>query len=117
LLRSVRQFQRRFRLRRSNQSETLWLCLLTEEVGELTSAVLKGRAKAAVEDEVGDILYVLHGFCELFGYNLRQGVERTISKNDQKQPGRFGKSRSGKIAGRGASSPLPAAPGPTRRKG
>jgi len=98
LLGSVKRFQRRFRLNRSNQTETLWLCLLAEEVGELASAVLKGKEKPAVEDEIGDIIYVLQGFCELFGYDLWAGVERTISKNDQKTRRGFAKSRAGKIA-------------------
>jgi len=98
LLRSVKRFQRRFQLYRSNQTETLWLSLLAEEVGELASAILKGEEKLAVEDEIGDIVYVLQGFCELFGYDLWAGVERTISKNDQKRRRGFAKSKAGKIA-------------------
>lgn len=97
LTRSVKRFHKEFDLRRQNQSESLWLCLMLEEIGELTSAVLRRQSKAEIENELGDIIYVMEGFCQLFGYDLWAGVERTVSKNDGKRRGRFAPRGEGKI--------------------
>ena len=97
LTRSVKRFHKEFGLTRRNQSPNLWLCLMMEEMGELTRAVLRGQSKADVENELGDILYVVEGFCQLFGYDLRAGVERVIRKNDGKQRGRFSTAGVGKV--------------------
>lgn len=97
LTRSVKGFHKEFGLQRRNQSPNLWLCLMMEEMGELTRAVLRGESRAEVENELGDILYVMEGFCQLFGYDLRAGVERVIRKNDGKQRGRFHVAGGGKV--------------------
>jgi len=97
LISSVRRFHERFVLTNSNQAETLWLCMLTEEIGELTRSVLRDDPAEKIEGECGDIIYVLQGFCELFGYDLWGGIERTIQKNDLKTPRASSEARSGKI--------------------
>jgi len=97
LTRSVKRFHKEFDLRRQNQSESLWICLMLEEIGELTRAVLRRQPKAEIENELGDIIYVMEGFCQLFGYDLWAGVARTIRKNDGKHRGRFGPRGEGKI--------------------
>lgn len=97
LMRSVKRFHKEFDLRRQNQSESLWLCLMLEEIGELTRAVLRRQSKAEIESELGDIIYVMEGFCQLFGYDLWAGVERVVHKNDGKRRGRFAPRGEGKI--------------------
>ena len=97
LTRSVKRFHKEFGLTRRNQSPNLWLCLMMEEMGELTRAVLRGQSKAEVENELGDILYVMEGFCQLFVYDLRAGVERVVRKNDGKQRGDFSRAAGGKV--------------------
>ena len=97
---SVRRFHDRFALTRDNQSKTLWLCMLMEEVGELTRSTLKDDSVEAIEGECGDIIYVLQGFCELFGYDLWAGVERTMTKNDRKTRQDTTESKVGKIVSR-----------------
>lgn len=97
LTRSVKRFHKEFDLRRQNQSESLWLCLMLEEMGELTRAVLRRQSKAEIEGELGDIIYVMEGFCQLFGYDLWAGVERVVRKNDGKRRGRFAPRGEGKI--------------------
>ena len=97
LTRSVKRFHKEFDLRRQNQSESLWLCLMLEEIGELTRAVLRRQSKMEVENEMGDIIYVMEGFCRLFGYDLWAGVERTVRKNDGKRRSRFAPRGEGKI--------------------
>lgn len=97
LTRSVKRFHKEFDLRRQNQSESLWLCLMLEEMGELTRAVLRRQSKAEIESELGDIIYVMEGFCQLFGYDLWAGLERVVRKNDGKRRGRFAPRGEGKI--------------------
>ncbi len=99
LIRSVQQFHSKFGLNKANQSEALWLCMLMEEVGELTKSVLRDDPPQQIESECGDILYVLQGFCELFGYDLWSGVQGTMRKNDLKTPATNAKSSSGKVVG------------------
>ena len=76
---------------------------MTEELGELTRAVLRGQSKKDVEDELGDILYVMEGFCQLFGYDLQAGVERVVHKNDGKHRGDFSRAAGGKVQQRSRS--------------
>ncbi|HEU4414680.1 MAG TPA: MazG nucleotide pyrophosphohydrolase domain-containing protein [Candidatus Angelobacter sp.] len=97
LARSVERFHKEFGLSPENQSRHLWLCLLAEELGELTRAVLRDESKVAVEDELGDMVFVMEGFCRLFGCDLNAGIERTIQKNDRKRRTSFSPAKSGKI--------------------
>jgi NTP pyrophosphatase (non-canonical NTP hydrolase) len=97
LARSVKRFHKEFDLQRRNQSENLWICLMLEEMGELTRAVLRRQSKTEVENELGDIVYVMEGFCQLFGYELWAGVERAICKNDSKRRKRFNPASGGKV--------------------
>jgi NTP pyrophosphatase (non-canonical NTP hydrolase) len=104
LTRSVKRFHKEFGLTRRNQSPELWLCMMTEELGELMRAVLRGQSKEEVEDELGDMLYVMAGFCQLFGYDLQAGVERVVRKNDVKHRGDFSPAAGGKVQRRSQSA-------------
>jgi NTP pyrophosphatase (non-canonical NTP hydrolase) len=67
---------------------------ITEEVGELAHALLKGRQgirgdaakhEAGARDAVGDIFIFLSGFCVRKGWNLEQIINETwaeVSKRD-----------------------------------
>ncbi|MGC2697470.1 MAG: MazG nucleotide pyrophosphohydrolase domain-containing protein [Candidatus Angelobacter sp.] len=94
---SVQRFHKEFGLTSKNQTKHLWLCLMAEEFGELTRAVLRDQPKAGIENELGDMVFVMEGFCRLFGYDLNAGIERIIRKNDGKQRKHFRPGESGKI--------------------
>ena len=100
LARSVRRFHKEFGLTSRNQTRHLWLCLLAEELGELTRAVLRDEPATEIENELGDMVFVMEGFCRLFGCDLNAGIERTIQKNDRKQKKDFRPAKSGKIRAR-----------------
>lgn len=97
LTRSVKRLHQEFGIQKGNQSKNLWLCLMLEELGELTRAVLRNEPKMEIENELGDIIFVMEGFCQLFDYDLSAGVKRTIRKNDGKHRDQFGPGESGKV--------------------
>jgi NTP pyrophosphatase (non-canonical NTP hydrolase) len=103
LTRSVKRFHKDFGLLRQNQSKDLWLCMMMEELGELTHAVLRDQPKEEIEGELGDLLYLMEGFCQLFGYDLSAGAEQTIRKNDGKKPRQFGAPDGKKVLRKAAS--------------
>jgi len=68
---------------------------MTTEVGELTDVFKKALAYnkeidwVNVQEEIGDLLWYIAGFCRINSFNLEEIIERNVEKLEFRYPEKF----------------------------
>jgi len=81
MLAAVQAFHHKHRFKETGGEEmTYRVALMTEELGEISSCVTKGKRKEALAEEVADLLILVMGTAIAQGFDLNQAFWDKMAK-------------------------------------
>ena len=86
MLAAVQAFHDKHRFReRGGEEMTYRISLMSEELGEISSCVTKGKSKEILAEEVADLLILVMGTALAQNFDLNQAFWEKMSKLNQRQ--------------------------------
>jgi NTP pyrophosphatase (non-canonical NTP hydrolase) len=86
MLAAVQSFHDKHRFRETGGEEMIYrVALMAEELGEISSCVTKGKSKAALAEEVADLLILLMGTALAQNFDLNQAFWDKMEKLDKRE--------------------------------
>jgi NTP pyrophosphatase (non-canonical NTP hydrolase) len=81
MLAAVQAFHDKHRFRETGGEElTYRISLMTEELGEISACVTKGKSRTALAEEVADLLILVMGTAIAAGFDLNQAFWEKMAK-------------------------------------
>lgn len=86
MLETVQAFHTKHRFKeRGGEEMTYRISLMSEELGEISSCVTKGKTKQALAEEVADLLILVMGTAIAQDFDLNQAFWDKMEKLDKRQ--------------------------------
>ena len=86
MLHAVRSFHEKHRFRENGGEEmTYRIALMTEELGEISACVTKGRTRAELKEELADLLILLLGTALAQDLDLKEAFWEKMKKLDRRE--------------------------------
>ncbi len=85
MLEAVRAFHRKHRFRENGGEDLVYrVALMTEELGEISSCITKGKRREALAEEVADLLILVIGTAIAADFDLLQGFWDKMAKLERR---------------------------------
>lgn len=86
MLAAVRAFHQKHRFRETGGEDmTYRISLMTEELGEISACITKGRSREELAEEVADLLILLIGTAIAGGFDLKTAFWEKMAKLDRRE--------------------------------